>query len=79
MLLYHNVQSAVSCIERGRERSRENQKEYLQYLAAGAARTAIRRGRIWIDNRQDSGIVNVYSAALFLTFIRAINWKLSNR
>ena len=33
------TQSAVSCIERGSERSRENQKERLQYLAAGTART----------------------------------------
>ncbi len=29
-----NTQSEVSCIERGSERSRENQKEHLQYLAA---------------------------------------------
>ena len=29
-----NAQSAVSCIERGSERSGENQKERLQYLAA---------------------------------------------
>lgn len=32
-----STQSAVSCIERGSERSRENQKERLQYLAAGTA------------------------------------------
>ncbi len=32
-----NAQSAVSCIERGSERSRENQKERLQYLTAGTA------------------------------------------
>ena len=32
-----NAQSAVSCIERGSERSEENQKERLQYLAAGTA------------------------------------------
>ena len=31
--------SAVSCIERGSERSGENQKERLQYLAAGTAGT----------------------------------------
>jgi len=31
------TQSAVSCTERGSERSRENQKERLQYLAAGTA------------------------------------------
>ena len=30
-----NAQSAVSCIERGSERSGENQKECLRYLAAG--------------------------------------------
>ncbi len=35
-----NAQSAVSCIERGSERSGENQKERLQYLAAGTAGTA---------------------------------------
>ena len=35
-----NAQSAVSCIERGSERSGENQKERLQYLTAGAAGTA---------------------------------------
>ncbi len=35
-----STQSAVSCIERGSKRSRENQKERLQYLAAGTARTA---------------------------------------
>jgi len=34
-----NAQSAVSCIERGSERSRENQKERLQYLEAGTAGT----------------------------------------
>ena len=34
-----NTQSAVSCIERGSERSRENQKERLQYLAAGTEGT----------------------------------------
>ena len=34
-----NAQSAVSCIERGSERSGENQKERLQYLAAGTAGT----------------------------------------
>ena len=33
------TQSAVSCIERGSERSGENQKECLQYLAAGTAGT----------------------------------------
>ena len=33
------TQSAVSCIERGSERSGENQKERLQYLAAGTAGT----------------------------------------
>ncbi len=33
----HSTQSAVSCAERGSERSRENQKERLQYLAAGTA------------------------------------------
>ncbi len=32
-----NTHSEVSCIERGSERSRENQKERLQYLAAGTA------------------------------------------
>ena len=32
-----NAQSTVSCIERGSERSGENQKERLQYLAAGTA------------------------------------------
>ncbi len=32
-----NTQSAVSCIERGSERNRENQQEYLQYLAARTA------------------------------------------
>ena len=32
-----NTQPAVSCIERGSERSRENQKERLQYLVAGTA------------------------------------------
>jgi len=35
-----NAQSAVSCIERGSERSGEYQKERLQYLAAGTAGTA---------------------------------------
>ncbi len=35
-----NAQSAVSCIERGSERSGENQKERLQYLAAGTEGTA---------------------------------------
>ena len=34
-LLY--AQSAVSCIEKGSKRSGENQKERLQYLAAGTA------------------------------------------
>ena len=35
-----NTQSEVSCIERGSERSGENQKERLQYLAAGTEGTA---------------------------------------
>lgn len=35
-----NAQSAVSCIERGSERSGENQKERLQYLATGREGTA---------------------------------------
>ena len=35
-----NAQSAVSCIERGSERSGENQKVRLQYLAAGTEGTA---------------------------------------
>ena len=39
-----NAQSAVSCIERGSERSRENQKERLQYLATGTAGTATTQG-----------------------------------
>ncbi len=39
-----NAQSEVSCIERGSERSRENQKERLQYLAAGTTGTAIPQG-----------------------------------
>ena len=39
-----NTQSAVSCIERGSERSRENQKERLQYLAAGTAGTTATQG-----------------------------------
>ena len=39
-----NAQSAVSCIERGSERSGENQKERLQYLAAGTAGTATEQG-----------------------------------
>ena len=34
-----NTQSEVSCIKRGSERSQENQKEWLQYLAAGTAGT----------------------------------------
>ena len=34
-----NAQSAVSCIERGSERSGENQKERLQYLATGTEGT----------------------------------------
>ncbi len=40
-----NAQSAVSCIERGSERSGENQKECLQYLAAGTAGTANSTGK----------------------------------
>ncbi len=40
-----NAQSAVSCIERGSERSGENQKERLQYLAAGTAGTANSTGK----------------------------------
>ena len=36
--------SAVSCIERGSERSGENQKERLQYLAAGTEGTATEQG-----------------------------------
>ncbi len=39
-----NAQSAVSCFERGGERSRENQKERLQYLAAGTAGAAAPQG-----------------------------------
>ena len=34
-----NAQSTVSCIERGSERSGENQKERLQYFAAGTEGT----------------------------------------
>ncbi len=34
-----NAQSTVSCTERGSERSRENQKERLQYLTAGTEET----------------------------------------
>ncbi len=32
-----NAQPAVSCIERGSERGRENPKECLQYVTAGTA------------------------------------------
>ena len=39
-----NAQSAVSCIERGSKRSGENQKERLQYLAAGTEGTATEQG-----------------------------------
>ena len=39
-----NAQSAVSCIERGSERSGENQKERLQYLATGTEGTTAPQG-----------------------------------
>ena len=52
-----NAQSAVSCIERGSKRSGENQKERLQYLAAGTAGTTAtqkaRYGEI-TERRRDS-------------------------
>lgn len=32
-----NIQSEISCVKRGSKRSRENQKERLQYFAAGTA------------------------------------------
>ena len=39
-----NAQSAVSCFERGSERSGEDQKECLQYLAAGTEGMATEQG-----------------------------------
>ena len=64
-----NAQSAVSCIERGSKRSGENQKERLQYLAAGTAGTATpqKAGYGAITDRA-AGIVNAYYRRPILVF-----------
>ena len=71
------TQSAVSCIERGSERSGENQKERLQYLAAGTEGTATpqKAGYGAITDRA-AGLSMLATAALFWVSIRPINGKL---
>ena len=74
-----NAQSAVSCIERGSERSGENQKECLQYLAAGTAgTTAPQKAGYGAITDRAAGLSMLATAALFWTFIRPINWNLSS-
>ena len=71
--------SAVSCIERGSERSGENQKERLQYLAAGTAgTTAPQKAGYGAITDRAAGLSMLATAALFWTFIRPINWNLSS-
>ena len=51
--------SAVSCIERGSERSGENQKECLRYLAAGTeGATDPKKTRYGAITDRAAGIVN---------------------
>ena len=59
-----NAQPAVSCIERGSERSRANPQERLQHLAAGTAGAAAPQGAGYgAVTDKGGGAVNIYPAA----------------
>ena len=61
-----NAQSAVSCAERGSERSRANPQERLQHLAAGTAGAAAPQGAEYgAVTGGAAGNVYIYPAALF--------------
>ncbi len=65
--------------EEAADRSRENQKERLQYLAAGTAgTTAPQKAGYGAITDRAAGLSMLATAALFWTFIRPINWNLSS-